>query len=107
MTLATLAAFTHTSTERVAMVENATSGVQAVLNSLPFQHGDQILLTDSSTQALDLVARFLLEPGDTVLVDDLVGVRGQRYAHHHRLGAGLAATGIHGQAHGVVLVVGE
>ena len=31
---------------------------------------DQILLTDSSTQALDLVARFLLEPGDTVLVDD-------------------------------------
>ena len=31
---------------------------------------DQILLTDSSTQALDLVSRFLLEPGDTVLVDD-------------------------------------
>ncbi|WP_241659849.1 PLP-dependent aminotransferase family protein [Sphingomonas glacialis] len=31
---------------------------------------DQILLTDSSTQALDLIGRFLLEPGDTVLVDD-------------------------------------
>ncbi|MEJ1157210.1 aminotransferase-like domain-containing protein [Prosthecomicrobium sp. N25] len=31
---------------------------------------DQILLTDSGTQALDLVCRFLLEPGDTVLVDD-------------------------------------
>jgi len=31
---------------------------------------DQILLTDSSTQALDLIARFLLEPGDAVLVDD-------------------------------------
>ncbi|MCJ2184772.1 PLP-dependent aminotransferase family protein [Novosphingobium sp. 1949] len=31
---------------------------------------DQILLTESSTQALDLVSRFLLEPGDTVLVDD-------------------------------------
>ena len=31
---------------------------------------DQILLTDSSTQALDLVCRFLLEPGDAVLVDD-------------------------------------
>lgn len=31
---------------------------------------DQILLTDSSTHALDLVSRFLLEPGDTVLVDD-------------------------------------
>jgi len=31
---------------------------------------DQILLTDSSTHALDLICRFLLEPGDTVLVDD-------------------------------------
>jgi DNA-binding transcriptional MocR family regulator len=31
---------------------------------------EQILLTDSGTQALDLVSRFLLEPGDTVLVDD-------------------------------------
>ena len=30
----------------------------------------QILLTESSTHALDLVSRFLLEPGDTVLVDD-------------------------------------
>jgi DNA-binding transcriptional MocR family regulator len=30
----------------------------------------QILLTDSGTQALDLLCRFLLEPGDTVLVDD-------------------------------------
>lgn len=31
---------------------------------------DQIILTDSGTQALDLVLRFLLQPGDTVLVDD-------------------------------------
>lgn len=31
---------------------------------------DQILLTDSGTHALDLVCRFLLQPGDTVLVDD-------------------------------------
>jgi DNA-binding transcriptional MocR family regulator len=31
---------------------------------------DQILLTESGTQALDLVCRFLVEPGDTVLVDD-------------------------------------
>ena len=30
----------------------------------------QILLTDSGTQAADLLCRFLLEPGDTVLVDD-------------------------------------
>jgi len=31
---------------------------------------DQIMLTESGTQALDLMCRFLLEPGDTVLIDD-------------------------------------
>jgi len=31
---------------------------------------EQIVLTDSGTQAIDLVCRFLIEPGDTVLVDD-------------------------------------
>ncbi|WP_088348425.1 MULTISPECIES: PLP-dependent aminotransferase family protein [Rhodomicrobium] len=31
---------------------------------------DQIMLTESGTQALDLLCRFLLEPGDCVLVDD-------------------------------------
>ena len=31
---------------------------------------EQIMLTDSGTQAIDLVCRFLIEPGDTVLVDD-------------------------------------
>ena len=30
----------------------------------------QILLTDGGTQAIDLIGRFLLEPGDAVLVDD-------------------------------------
>lgn len=31
---------------------------------------EQIMLTDSGTQAIDLICRFLLEPGDVVLVDD-------------------------------------
>ena len=31
---------------------------------------DKIVLTDSGTQAIDLVYRFLIEPGDTVPVDD-------------------------------------
>ncbi len=31
---------------------------------------EQVMITDSCTQAIDLVCRFLLEPGDTVLVDD-------------------------------------
>lgn len=30
----------------------------------------QIMLTESGTQAIDLLCRFLIEPGDTVLVDD-------------------------------------
>ncbi|MCM2472085.1 PLP-dependent aminotransferase family protein [Rhizobium sp. CG5] len=30
----------------------------------------QIILTESGTQAIDLICRFLIEPGDTVLVDD-------------------------------------
>ncbi len=30
----------------------------------------QIMLTESGIQAIDLICRFLLEPGDTVLVDD-------------------------------------
>ena len=32
--------------------------------------GGDILLTDSGTHAIDLIFRFLLQPGDTVLVDD-------------------------------------
>jgi DNA-binding transcriptional MocR family regulator len=31
---------------------------------------DQILLTDSGTQAMDLLCRLFVQPGDTVLVDD-------------------------------------
>ncbi|NGO63517.1 PLP-dependent aminotransferase family protein [Rhizobium daejeonense] len=31
---------------------------------------DQIMLTESGTQAIDLLLRLLVEPGDTVLVDD-------------------------------------
>lgn len=31
---------------------------------------EQIVLTESGTHAIDLICRFLLEPGDTVLVDD-------------------------------------
>jgi DNA-binding transcriptional MocR family regulator len=31
---------------------------------------DQLMLTESGIQAIDLICRFLLEPGDTVMVDD-------------------------------------
>jgi DNA-binding transcriptional MocR family regulator len=35
-----------------------------------YASSDQLLLTASGTQAIDLICRFLLRPGDTVLVDD-------------------------------------
>jgi len=40
----------------------ADTGIEA-----PAEH---IMLTESGTQAIDLICRFLLEPGDTVMVDD-------------------------------------
>lgn len=53
-------------------------GMQALrqlLSRRMAEHGieaspDQIMLAESGTQAIDLVCRFLLEPGDAVLVDD-------------------------------------
>ena len=44
----------------------------------------QILLTDSGTQAIDLICRFLIEPGDTVLVDDPCYFNFQALLRAHR-----------------------
>jgi DNA-binding transcriptional MocR family regulator len=53
------------------------------------QHGveappEQIVLTDGGTHALDLVCRFLLEPGDTVLIDDPCYFNFQALLRAHR-----------------------
>ncbi|WP_245413554.1 PLP-dependent aminotransferase family protein [Mangrovicella endophytica] len=45
---------------------------------------DQILLTGSGTQAIDLVCRFLLQPGDTVLLDDPCYFNFQALLRAHR-----------------------
>jgi len=45
---------------------------------------DQILLTDSGSQAIDLICRFLLEPGDKVLVDDPCYFNFQAVLRAHR-----------------------
>ena len=45
---------------------------------------DQILLTDSGTQAIDLVCRFLIEPGDAVLIDDPCYFNFQALLRAHR-----------------------
>lgn len=47
---------------RMLMARFAEDGIEV--------SADQLLLTASGTQAIDLICRFLLRPGDTVLVDD-------------------------------------
>ncbi|WP_323123459.1 aminotransferase-like domain-containing protein [Burkholderia alba] len=56
------------------------------------QHGvdvppEQIVLTDGGTHSLDLLCRFLLEPGDTVVVDDpcYFNFHAQLRAHRARI----------------------
>lgn len=46
---------------------------------------DQVILTESGTQAIDLICRFLLEPGDTVLVDDPCYFNFQALLRAHRV----------------------
>ena len=45
---------------------------------------DQLLLTQSGTQSIDLICRFLLGPGDTVLVDDPCYFNFQALLRAHR-----------------------
>ncbi|WP_312165624.1 PLP-dependent aminotransferase family protein [Phenylobacterium sp.] len=45
----------------------------------------QVMLTESGTGAIDLVCRFLLEPGDTVLVDDPCYFNFQAMLRAHRV----------------------
>ncbi|MBB6307748.1 PLP-dependent aminotransferase family protein [Xanthobacter tagetidis] len=46
---------------------------------------EQIVLTPSGTQAIDLICRFLLNPGDTVLVDDPCYFNFQALLRAHRV----------------------
>ncbi|OSQ38839.1 PLP-dependent aminotransferase family protein [Thalassospira mesophila] len=45
---------------------------------------EQIMLTESGTQAIDLLCRMLIEPSDTVLVDDPCYFNFQALLHAHR-----------------------
>jgi DNA-binding transcriptional MocR family regulator len=45
---------------------------------------EQVLLTESGTQAIDLLCRLLLQPGDTVLVDDPCYFNFHALLHVHR-----------------------
>ena len=46
---------------------------------------DRIMLTDSGTHAIDLVMRFLVEPGDTVVLDDPCYFNFQALLRAHRV----------------------
>jgi isopenicillin-N epimerase len=53
--VAQLAAFVGAEGESVALVENATVGVQAVVRSMPLAAGDEILITDHTYNAVRLI----------------------------------------------------
>lgn len=46
---------------------------------------DQVLLTSSGTQAVDLICRYMLRPGDTVLIDDPCYFNFQALLEAHRV----------------------
>ncbi|AIR90318.1 PLP-dependent aminotransferase family protein [Pseudomonas cremoricolorata] len=67
---------------------------------------EQIMLTESGTQAIDLICRFLLEPGDTVLVDDPCYFNFQALLKAHRVnvvGVPYRTTGADIEAFGAAL----
>jgi len=71
---------------------------------------DQIILTTSGTQAIDLICRFLLRPGDTVLVDDPCYFNFQALlrAHHVRIvGVPFTPTGPDTSAFEQSLIAGK
>jgi DNA-binding transcriptional MocR family regulator len=79
---------------RAALVDYASPlGLPALRQQLAWRIGqqgidaspEQIVLTDCGTQALDLLCRFLLEPGDTVLVDDPCYFNFQALLRAHRV----------------------
>jgi isopenicillin-N epimerase len=53
--VAQLAAFAGAEAKEMALVENATSAVQAVVRSLPLNPGDEILITDHTYNAVRLI----------------------------------------------------
>ena len=58
---AKLAMFVHADPDGLVFVDNATSAVNAVLRSLPFESGDEILVTNHGYNACNNAARYAAE----------------------------------------------
>jgi len=63
-----LAVFVDAAAEDLVFVPNATTAVNAVLRSLSFEHGDELLLTNHTYAACRKTAEFLAERTDVRLV---------------------------------------
>jgi isopenicillin-N epimerase len=64
---AVIASFVGTEPDRLAFVENATSGTSAVLRGLDFQRGDEILTTDHVYNALRNTIRYVADRTGAIL----------------------------------------
>ncbi|HZZ93628.1 MAG TPA: aminotransferase class V-fold PLP-dependent enzyme [Usitatibacter sp.] len=53
--IAALAVSIGTHPDRIALIENATAGIQAVLRSMPLEAGDEVLITDHTYNAVRLI----------------------------------------------------
>src|SRR5438067_9124910 len=69
---AQLARFVHAEPGEIAFVENATAAVNAVLRSLEFRPGDEILLTSQSYGAVRQAVRFVCDRTGTTPVEPRV-----------------------------------
>ena len=64
-----LAAFLGAAAEDLAFVDNATTGVNAVLRSFPLQPGDEVLITDHTYPAVRNAVRFVCAPAGARIVE--------------------------------------
>jgi isopenicillin-N epimerase len=69
-----LARFVHAKEQDVAFVENATSGVNAVLRSLDFRRGDEILATTHTYNAVRQAIREVCRRSGAKLVEARIGL---------------------------------
>ena len=67
-TRSALAGFVHCDPDDLALVENATTGVNTILRSLTFNEGDEILVPDHAYQACRNAIDFVAERWGAVVV---------------------------------------